>query len=201
MRLRRRRLALAVAASGAVHLAALIVLAPTFDAQQARGETDDAPATIVQLIELPNLHGRPPRRPPSPARALASDDANRDLASAPVPPLVPASAAAGAASGDDGLYRVVFHDAVGQADAGMRAGLGCAHVDLHKLPGTVLALCDVASRRPADVALAIASLRPTAPVWDRDWGALAGAGGASARHLPSLEAARDADKVVPGRGE
>jgi hypothetical protein len=199
MRLRRRRLALALAASAAVHLAALIVLAPTFDAQQARGETDDAPATIVQLIELPNLRPAAPT-PPSPARAPAPTTPTVNVASAPGPPLVPASAAAGAASGDDGLYRVVFHDAVGQADAGMRAGLGCAHVDLHKLPGTVLELCDVASRRPADVALAIAS-RPTAPVWDRDWESLAGAGGASARHLPSLEAARDADKVVPGRGE
>jgi hypothetical protein len=199
MRLRRRRLALAVAASGAVHLAASIVLGPTLEAQQARGEPADAPTTIVQLVELPNL--RPPApTPPPPARAPAPTTATANLASAPGPPSVPASAAAGAASGDDGLYRVVFHDAVGQADAGMRAGLGCAHVDLHKLPGTVLALCDVASRRPADVALAIAS-RPTAPVWDRDWGSLVGAGGAGARRLPSLEAARDADKGVTGRGE
>ena len=198
MRLRRRRLALALAASAAVHLAALIVLAPTFDAQQARGEIADAPTTTLQLIELPNL--RPPAPAPSPARAPAPTTPTANVASAPGPPSAQASPAAGAASGDDGLYRVVFHDAVGQADAGMRAGLGCAHVDLHKLPGTVLALCDVASRRPADVALAIAS-RPTAPVWDRDWGALVDARGASARHLPSLEAARDADKGVPGRGE
>jgi hypothetical protein len=198
MRLRRRRLALAVAASGAVHLAALIVLGPTLETQQARGEPADAPTTIVQLIELPNL--RPPAPTPSPARAPSPTMPTVNVVSAPGPPSAQASAAAGAASGDDGLYRVVFHDAVGQADAGMRAGLGCAHVDLHKLPGTVLELCDAASRRPAAVALAIAS-GPRAPVWDRDWGSLVGAGGAGARHLPSLEAARDADKGVPGRGE
>jgi hypothetical protein len=47
---------------------------------------------------------------------------------------------------DDPLFRVPFRDAVAQANAELRAGLGCAHVDLPKLPRAVLDLCAAASR-------------------------------------------------------
>jgi hypothetical protein len=48
---------------------------------------------------------------------------------------------------DDPLYRVPFRDAVAQADSRLRAGLGCAHVDLDALPKTVFDLCAAARSR------------------------------------------------------
>jgi hypothetical protein len=54
---------------------------------------------------------------------------------------------------NEALYRVPFRDAVAQADARLRAGLGCAHVDMDQLPKSVLDLCAAAAgvrgfRRP-----------------------------------------------------
>jgi hypothetical protein len=52
----------------------------------------------------------------------------------------------GAPGDPESVYRTPFSDATGQADASLRAGLGCAHVNLGELVGPLHARCEAESR-------------------------------------------------------
>ena len=132
----------------AVHLLCGFALLPVvrLDLQdRARPSDDSAPLIIVQLVHLrpQESHAAPKPQPESAPRpktvSLPDDPAPFDLALSDPP--VPGPSAPMRPEDDEALYRVPFRDAVAQADARLRAGLGCAHVDLQQLPQSVFDLC------------------------------------------------------------
>jgi hypothetical protein len=151
-----RRRALGVTTAVAVHLLAVSAMAPVarWSALDRSQPSDvDAPLTIVQLVhlrppapEVPTAPS-PPDSPKSKAASLPEPPAPFDLAQAD--PQAPGPSPPSRAEDDDPLYRVPFRDAVAQADARLRAGLGCAHVDLDELPKTVFDMCAAARGRNA----------------------------------------------------
>jgi hypothetical protein len=156
-RSRRRMLGLTTAV--AVHLLAVAALLPVARVEDRPPSSDaEAPVTMVQLVHL-----RPPPRevpaqapqPPQPqdapkSKAASLPDAPATFEVALADPESPGPSPPARPEDDDPLYRVPFRDAVAQADARLRAGLGCAHVDLDQLPKTTLELCQAAAGlRPA----------------------------------------------------
>jgi hypothetical protein len=158
---RSRRRMLGLTAAVAVHgLAALAVLPVARSSVPNRSQPDDAdaPVTVVELVHLrplaqsaPAAAAQPQDSPRSKPASLPETPAPFDVAQAD--PEAPGPAPPSRPEDDDPLYRVPFRDAVAQADARLRAGLGCAHVDMDQLPQSVLDLCAAAAgvrgpRRP-----------------------------------------------------
>ena len=157
-RRRSRRRALGLTAAVAVHLlagAAILPVARWRAPDRSQPSDAAAPLTIVQLVHL-----RPPaqevRAQPQPQPQDSPRSKPVSLPEDPAPfefalsdPQAPGPSAPSRPEDDDPLYRVPFRDAVAQADARLRAGLGCAHVDLDQLPKTVLDLCAAARFRDA----------------------------------------------------
>ena len=145
--------------SGLVHLVVLLALlwSPLAGHRAGLGGANPFGSAItVGLTPLPQAAPTaaiPPRpKPPSTIPgylpvAASPPAASEDQASG-------SAAATGSGLDDEGLYRVPFRDAVRQAFASLRGGLGCAHVDLAKLPDSVRALCEAASgrERPTETA-------------------------------------------------
>lgn len=135
----------------AVHLLAALSLLPVVRPSlqdRAHPSDADAPVTVVQLVRL-----RPREAPVTPqpeaapkARSMSLPEADAPFETALSEPDAPGPAAPARPEDDDALYRVPFRDAVAQADARLRAGLGCAHVDLQQLPKSVLDLCAAIAR-------------------------------------------------------
>jgi hypothetical protein len=133
-----------VAAAAVVHLAAWLALAPiTRPDAGLLGPAQDAamPVMTVQLVRAPDRRGSaaapsPDRPSPRTAPVLEAAAASPPEQAPPAgpPPSPPPT-------DDDSLFQVPFRDAVAQARAELRAGLGCAHVDLLELPRSVLDLC------------------------------------------------------------
>ena len=144
---------LGLTAAVAVHGLAVLALLPVARiAVPSRSQPSDADmsVTLVQLVHL-----KPPAQParaaapqpqdspkPKPA-SLPQEPAPFDVAQAD--PESPGPAPPSRPEDDDPLYRVPFRDAEAQADARLRAGLGCAHVDMEQLPKSVLDLCAAAA--------------------------------------------------------
>jgi hypothetical protein len=145
---------LGLTAAMAVHLLAVLALLPVVRPNipdRARPSDAYAPLTIVQLIHLrpqplraPQPQATPESAPRSQPISLPEEPAPFDVTLAD--PEAPGAAVPSRPVDDDPLYRVPFRDAVAHADARLRAGLGCAHVDLSQLPQTVLDLCAAAER-------------------------------------------------------
>ena len=152
---RYRRRALGLTAAIAAHLLAVVALLPVvrMDIPDRADPSDPAPLVIVQLVRL-----RPPVEAPAtpkPAPDSAPRSKSVSLPEDPAPfnlalsdPPAPGSSAPNRPEDDEPLYRVPFRDAVGQADARLRAGLSCAHVDMLQLPKTVFDLCSAMARPP-----------------------------------------------------
>lgn len=153
-----RRRILGLTAAVAVHAlagAALLPVARWSIPDRSQPFDADAQMVIVQLVRLrPQVQAQAAPAAPQPQDAprskpvsLPEKPARFDLALAD--PVSPGPAAPTRPEDDDPLYRVPFRDAVAQADARLRAGLGCAHVDLDQLPKSVLDLCAAARSRDA----------------------------------------------------
>jgi len=152
-RKRSRRRALGLTTAAAVHLLAALSLLPV--ARLSRPDRShpsdaDAPVIVVQLVRL-----RPPEAPASPApqpdaapkaKSISLPEPDARFEASPSEPEAPAPAAPTRPQDNEALYRVPFRDAVAQADARLRAGLGCAHVDLEALPKSVFDLCSAMVR-------------------------------------------------------
>jgi len=129
------------------------------------GDAPDAagPPMTVELVQAPGRMS--PVAAPSPDRPSSRTASVVEPAGAPpsppamTPPAGPPSLSA--PTDDDPLIRAPFRDAVAQASAELRAGLGCAHVDLLQLPKTLLDLCAAASRH--DGAAQVAEAGPSQP--------------------------------------
>ncbi len=154
----RRRLA-GVAASVAAHLLALAVLAPVVGLK-ARPKVEaaeaSAPLMIVELVRprMAVAEAASQPTPPGPPKRVSLPDPEPEPAAPPPPdPEPPGPTVAEAALDIDPIYRVPFRDAVAQADARLRAGLDCAHVDMNQLPQVVLELCGAAQRLKAGAQL------------------------------------------------
>lgn len=154
---RTRRRVLGLAGATAVHLLAVLALLPAIpqDVPDRSDPSDaSAPLVIVQLVHLrpqENRAASPPQPQPESAPrpksvSLPEDPAPFDLALSD--PEAPGPSAPTRPEDNEALYRVPFRDAVAQADARLRAGLGCAHVDLQQLPKTVFDLCSAMTRPP-----------------------------------------------------
>ncbi len=137
----------------AVHLIAVVAMLPVvrLSAPDRSHLSDaDSPVIVVQLVRLRPLDAPPSSQPqpqaaPTPKTISLPEEDSRFVAAqsepdspGPSPPARPEN--------DDALYRVPFRDAVGQADARLRAGLGCAHVDMGQLPKNVFDLCSAMAR-------------------------------------------------------
>lgn len=147
----RRRL-LGLAAALAVHLLAGLAMTPAVRLSlQNRSHPSDAlaPVTVVQLVRLrpPEPRARPQPEPERAARpkTMSLPEEAAPFQTALSDPEAPGPAPPSRPADDDPIYRVPFRDAVAQADARLRAGLGCAHVDLQQLPKTVFDLCAAAA--------------------------------------------------------
>jgi hypothetical protein len=145
-------------AAVAFHLTAGLALLPVARLSvpgRATPSDASAPLTIVQLVRLrpqqprpaPQPQAAPPSAPRSKAISLPEDPAPFDVALSD--PEAPGLSAPSRPLDDDPLYRAPFRDAVAQADARLRVGLGCAHVDLSQLPRATLDLCEAARSRDA----------------------------------------------------
>jgi hypothetical protein len=145
---------MAAVAVHALAAAALLPVARWSIPDRSAPPDSAAPLVIVQLVHLrPPAPAREAPAPPQPQDSsrskpvsLPEEDARFDVALSD--PVSPGLAAPTRPEDDDPLYRVPFRDAVAQAGARLRAGLGCAHVDLDQLPKAVLDLC--AAARPLD---------------------------------------------------
>lgn len=155
---RSRRRTLALTASAAVHALAFAVLTPVvaFHAR-TRLATPDAPAMQVEIIRLPDGLGRITPPAPEPAAALTPSAPGSPQSSPPpeeASPLPDNPAQVGVVAQDslvdiDPLFRAPFVSAAGQAEAALRAGLGCAHVDLQQLPRNLADRCAAADEQIA----------------------------------------------------
>lgn len=160
-KIRTRRRAIGLLAGIAVHLLAGLVLLPVAPLnlrdRAHRSEGSD-PIVLIQLVHLRQLADSAqsqsqsqPRDAPKPKPASLTDKPTQfEVASSePEPePEPPTPTPPSHLVDDDPLYRVPFRDAVGQADARLRAGLDCEHVDLQQLPKITLDQC--AAARPKD---------------------------------------------------
>jgi hypothetical protein len=134
-----------------VHLLAVSAMLPVVRPSlqnRAHPSDADAPVTVVQLIRL-----RPQEAPVAPqpesapkAKSISLPEPDAPFETARSEPDAPGPAAPTRPEDNEALYRVPFRDAVAQADARLRAGLGCAHVDLQQLPKTVFDLCSAMAR-------------------------------------------------------
>jgi hypothetical protein len=150
-RTRTRRRTLGLATAVAVHLLAVLSLLPVarLSAQGRSHPSDaDAPLTVVQLVRL-----RPREAPIAPqpetapkVKSIFLPEQDAPFQTAQSEPDAPGPAAPTRPVDNEALYRVPFRDAVAQADARLRAGLGCAHVDLEALPKSVFDLCSAMVR-------------------------------------------------------
>ena len=148
-----RRLTAGLATAVAVHLVAWFALASLPDGGLAhQGEPADARAVAMELVVVKAVHSAAAAAEPPPAQASPAMppavEAESASAARPAQPDPSGPAASGAPSsgglgppGDDGLFRVPFRDATGQAAAELRAGLSCAHVDTSQLPEPLRELC------------------------------------------------------------
>jgi hypothetical protein len=153
---RSRRRTLALTVSAAFHLLAFAVLTPVVAPHvRTRLASYEPPAIQVQLIRLRDGLGR--TSPPAPdelsALALSAPGAPQPPPP-PVPPpededesADPSVVAQNSPLDIEPLFRVPFRDAAGQAEAALRAGLSCAHVDLQQLPRSLLDRCAAAAQR------------------------------------------------------
>ena len=148
-RLRRRMLGLTAAI--AAHLFAGLALLPVVRdvADRAHPPNASEQLTIVQLIQFAprrqaTVAPQPPRAPKSKSMSLPEEDVTFEAALSD--PEAPGPSAPDRPEDNDPLYRAPFRDAVAHADARLRAGLSCAHVDLQQLPRTLLDLCAAASK-------------------------------------------------------
>jgi hypothetical protein len=151
---RSRRRVLGLTTAVAVHLLAASALLPVarWSVQDRSQPSDaDAPMIIVQLVRLSARQGPSAPQPESQPKSKSASlpEAPAPFALALSDPPSPGPAPPSRPEDDDPLYRVPFRDAVAQADARLRAGLGCAHVDLDQLPKTVFDLCAAARGRDA----------------------------------------------------
>jgi hypothetical protein len=155
---RARRRSMGLAASAAVHVAAFLVLTPVvFPHVRTRLATADDAVIQVQLIRLRDGLGRSTSPPPAdqPSELQASTPGTPQPPRRPVPPeppreddtAEPSVVAQNAPLDLDPLWRVPFRDAAGQAEAALRAGLGCAHVDLEQLSQTLIDRCQAEDRK------------------------------------------------------
>lgn len=141
---------------------ALLALATVFGAKLKGAWGGPRPAqTAIQATLVRWPQGAPPHRtaptpgptPPPPLTVAQVDALSEAAVEIPLVDPPPPDPAAADATGDvDGLYRAPFRDAVGQAYASLRGGLGCAHVDLDALPAPVRALCEAAMKPPPGAA-------------------------------------------------
>jgi hypothetical protein len=150
-RKRTRRRTLGLATAVAVHLLAVLSLLPVarLSAQDRSHPSDaDAPVTVVQLVRLmPREAPISPQPEAAPkAKSVSLPETDAPFKAAPSEPEAPGPAPPARPVDNEALYRVPFRDAVGQADARLRAGLGCAHVDLEALPKSVFDLCSAMAR-------------------------------------------------------
>jgi hypothetical protein len=153
---RSRRRTLALTASFAVHAFAFAVLTPVaaFHVRTRLYRPDEA-AMQVQVIRLRDGLGRTTPQPPAPVSPLppaapgAPRPSDTPLEQAPLPdnPAEIGVVAQDAPLDIDPLFRVPFRDAIAQAEAALRAGLNCAHVDLQQLPPALLDRCAEADRK------------------------------------------------------
>jgi hypothetical protein len=134
-----------------VHLLAVVAMLPVvrLSAQdQAHPSDSGEPVTVVQLVRL-----RPQAAPVSApaeaapkAKSISLPEPDAPFETARSEPEATGSSAPTRPEDNEALYRVPFRDAVAQADARLRAGLGCAHVDLQQLPKSVFDLCSAMAR-------------------------------------------------------
>ncbi len=147
---RRRLWAGAVAASVLAHVLVLVALAWAPKERiggRAGAAGPFASAITVGLTSLPEVARV--AAAPNPAPGYLPATAPRTSSSKDSAPQDGTSGAGSAGPGpgdDDGIYRVPFRDAVAQAYASLRGGLGCAHVDLDRLPASVRDLCLAGSK-------------------------------------------------------
>jgi hypothetical protein len=148
---RSRRRVLGVTTSVGVHLLAAAAILPVArmilpDTTQEFG--GEAPLIIVGLVHLTPAQGvgrpQPQSAPKSKSPSLPDKPSPVDFALNNLQPSGPAEATP--TEDDEPLYRAPFRDALGQADARLRAGLDCAHVALDELPKPELDLCLAAAR-------------------------------------------------------
>jgi len=142
----------------AVHLLAAAAILPVARMNlkdRSRPSESSDPVVLVQLVHLrqladsaPSSSKAQPRDAPKPKPAsLEQKPADFEVAS--LEPESPEPTPPHRIEDDDPLYRVPFVDAVAQADARLRVGLGCEHVDLQQLPKAILDLCEAARQRDA----------------------------------------------------
>lgn len=152
------RRSVGLAASAVVHAIAFLVLTPVVIPHvRTRLATADEPAIQVRIIRLRDGFGRATAPPPAdqPSQLQASSPGTPQPPRPPTPPdpaqddesAEPSVVAQNAPLDIDPLWRAPFRDAVGQAEASLRAGLGCAHVDLQQLPQDLLDRCQREDRR------------------------------------------------------
>jgi hypothetical protein len=146
----RRRL-VGVAASAAAHLLVLAALMPVAGLRTPPGagpHDPAAPLVIVQLVRPRILADRAAPQPSSLVRpkTVSLPEPEPAQGAEPSDPGPAGPTSNQAALDTDPIYRVPFRDAVAQADARLRAGLDCAHVDMKQLPQAVLGLCDAVHR-------------------------------------------------------
>jgi hypothetical protein len=148
---RSRRRALGLATAAAVHLLAVLSLLPVARLalpDRSHPSDADAPVTVVQLIRLKPREASATTQPEAApkAKSVSLPEKNAPFETARSEPDAPGPAAPARPVDNEALYRVPFRDAVAQADARLRAGLGCAHVDLQQLPKSLLDLCSAMVR-------------------------------------------------------
>ncbi|MEI9889998.1 MAG: hypothetical protein WDN45_04585 [Caulobacteraceae bacterium] len=153
---RSRRRTLALTVSAAVHALAFAVLTPVAAFHvRTRLFTTDTQAMQVRIVRLRDGLGRSTPQAPEQTSRLNPSAPGTPQPSAPppeAPPLPDNPAEIGVVVQDspidvDPLFRIPFLNAAGQAEAALRAGLGCAHVDLQQLPRALLDRCAAADEQ------------------------------------------------------
>ena len=158
-RRRSRRRVIGLSAGATIHvLAGLVLLPVAWQDVRARPHASGAadPVVLIQLVHLRRLADSAsaasqsqPRDAPQPKPVSLPQQAPTRFEVADVEQGQPEPSAPTPVEDDDPLYRVPFVDAVAQADARLRVGLGCEHVDLQQLPKATLDLCAAARQRDA----------------------------------------------------
>jgi hypothetical protein len=140
-------------ASTGLHLAALIALASVASTKFARTDRggDGEPLMAVALVG-PFSRAQDAAQPAGVARRRPAQIAEAVNLGVPIPsgarPSAPPVGGLGADRGPDadGVFRAPFRDSKGQAEASLRGGQACAHVDLKTLPDDLRELCKTAIR-------------------------------------------------------
>ena len=154
---RSRRRTLGMTASFAVHALAFLVLTRVVTLHvRTRLASADEPVIQVQIVHLSDGLGRTAPQAPAALQALAPAAPGTPQPPPPPPslptpevddPAPPGVIAQTSPLDIDPLFRVPFRDAVGQAEAALRAGLGCAHVAVQELPPMLAQRCAEADER------------------------------------------------------